>query len=794
MMRFLKFLFILLINLPIYGQTWTDGGNYNTSWYNDMATSFAISTPEDFAGFIFLANNNTSFDGKVINLISDIDMGEYEWTCCNTFSGELNGNGYCISNIHYTAHPNILDKESYLTGVFKNIEANGLICNINFKNLSINLLTDYGDSFSGGIASYNYGVIRDCAVISNVSVKYSGSSGLGFEYCAGGIAAHNLGTILSCSHTGIVESLPCISAKFAKAYCGGIAAKNSGLIANCVNYGTIISSVGYSGDWKPHTVSYGWSGGICGINLSDTKINNVVNYANVKSSLYLLTSFTGKYCHADGICPQGECANAYYSSSIEIDAPDITKNGTMLTVEQLRNETYDFTSLLNSNLVTIDAQPVSGWGNALSYNLNEPFILNNVSLKLTGAATSQNSLYLECKPIDIKSNIIKEKGFEYSANDEAVRHLLTTEGDFIYELKGLKPSTIYNVRAYIKTPTSVIYSTPRQLTTTSLSVETLKASDITPVSARLNGRKSVGNTPILSQGFIWKVEGNDTYNVNYTEGVDFSYTINNLQPATTVFYQAFVVTQDNENIYGDELNFTTLPIAVTLNCSNAAPNRICLYGRINIPIKTDVIVEFRKLGESYFSSKTVSSDSEGCFDVDLDNIESNTTYEIRAHINYNNIGISSPLIEVNSTLVNITTLPPDISESVTFYGKANGDIAAGDVGFEYRDTRFPDIVQSSIIIGIKNGNDFYASTTNVTNGTPYKVRAYYKDIHNSISYGDWIEFTPINVSNSGIENVFIEDIDKISIFDIFGNKLDAPTHGINILVYPSGLKKKILFK
>ena len=93
-MRFLALLIFTLFAKLLFANSWTDPGKFDTSWYNDLSTTFNLHTPEQFAGFIYLSNNNTSFQGKTINLTSDIDMGKYDWVYCNNFAGELNGNGY----------------------------------------------------------------------------------------------------------------------------------------------------------------------------------------------------------------------------------------------------------------------------------------------------------------------------------------------------------------------------------------------------------------------------------------------------------------------------------------------------------------------------------------------------------------------------------------------------------------------------------------------------------------------------------------------------------------------------
>lgn len=789
MRNILVLLFAIVAQLS-YGSKWTDTGNYDTSWYNDLSTSFNLSTPEEFAGLIFLTNNSTSFSGKKINITSNIDMNKHEWAYCNTFDGELNGNGYCISNIH--CNLTYTNTGTYYAAIFRNLTETGIIHNIKFNNVSISVSNEYGQGYAGGITSTNYGVIHDCEVDGYVSAYYKGSTSAYIaEYYAGGISAYNYGTIINCTHSGEVESLPHHFNRYHKAYAGGIAGKNEGIVANCINYGSVYAKVGYnSSDWNVGgSFPYAWAGGICGT--STTVIQNTVNFANITSTSYQIGSTPGKNAYADGICASGSCLNSYYSSSLIISAPSISKNGLMLSINQLRNKDFDFTGTLNSNLKNITSPYITCWGNSSSLRDNEPFLLNNISIEVSGYSTSQNSIYVEAIPNGIQSNAIIEKGFEYKSNNGNTTYKVILPNEFSSELVGLNSSSKYEVRAYIKTNYSTIYSKPQLFTTNSLSVETLAPTEITPISAQLNGKVSVGSTQILSQGFLWK-DNQSQYKVIYTVGKDFYYNQEGLKPSTSYCYQAFIVTLNGDNIYGNEIKFSTSPLVLSLYSHYTNTNSVTLKGYINIPISNEIVIEYRKKGTSTYSRKSTTSSSNGNFDITITELDSNSEYEFRGYMIYDNSYIYSSVLTIKLDSIKITTLPPTVSNKIVFYGQSNASILSGEVGFEYRDALSPNIIPSEMLTAHKDENSFWAETNNVTNNVKYKVRAYYKDLNEEYAYGDWVEFTPNNVS-SNIIDISSND-STTAIFDIYGRKLDKLQTGINIIIYSNGTIIKVVKK
>ena len=63
-----------------------DGSTSDLSWYaeNPNASTYSLSTPEEFAGLAALVRGGNSLAGKTITLANDIDLGGHNWTTIGT--------------------------------------------------------------------------------------------------------------------------------------------------------------------------------------------------------------------------------------------------------------------------------------------------------------------------------------------------------------------------------------------------------------------------------------------------------------------------------------------------------------------------------------------------------------------------------------------------------------------------------------------------------------------------------------------------------------------------------------
>ena len=793
-MRKIIILFVLLL-CSIIGNaaTWTEQGHYDTSWYDDLSVTFEINTAKELAGLAYLCNNGTSFDGKTINLKKDINLVDYEWDPISVFNGTFNGGFHKISNLkidYYDEHFGA--KKGFIInnrGDIKGIEIQGTI-----------LLASrgYGAISAGGICVENIGNIIDCNIDCVVSAYSKSSATVGYNHKAGGICAINKGSIINCLNKGNISAKPSIYDYQATQNCaGGIAGQNEGEIVNCFNYGDIYTVVGFdSSTWKiSWGLPYGYSGGICGYNTGT--INNSVSIAIIEAEVVRLGKIDGTNAFGGGITAynSGTVENAYYSSSKTITAPHIVNDGLKLGDTQLNNTSYAFTDLLNKNVSSFSNTEVCFWANSVSQNDNIPFLLNGFAANIQVENISQNNATFTAIPSDIVSSAIIRKGFEYKKKTDLSYAKVYASDVFSVEVSNLELSAIYEVRAFVTTHNSTVYFNNREFTTSPMIIETQEATSITATTAVLKGKFQAGSTSIKSQGFLWKAEDEPDFHVVYTNGQEFEYKLEHLSPSTMYYYQAFVLTTNGENLYGNQLSFSTQSIAIMFNDDTTIDrNQMVLRGNINVNISTDVTIEYKKSSENIYSKTFVKSSNEGDFECTLSGLSPNTYYDCRAYIIYNSSYTYSQVSTFKTLSVLVQTLTPLLDTAVTFRGEVIGGTDTGTVGFEYRDANYPDLIASDYIYSDFINSSFFAQTSNVINGNEYKYRAFYQDIETNTTYGEWVYFTPTDVV-SAINGVVNYKKNKVAgYYDLKGRKYNEPKKGLNIIRYSDGSARKVMIK
>jgi hypothetical protein len=117
-----------------------DGGSYwldvaDTSWWDtaSSASSFTISTPQQFAGiFKLLQDRKTYFSGKTITLAGDINLAGKTWepTVESAFQGVFDGGGHAISNLY-------IYSSAIEIGLFGTIASSGTIKNVRLTNVDL---------------------------------------------------------------------------------------------------------------------------------------------------------------------------------------------------------------------------------------------------------------------------------------------------------------------------------------------------------------------------------------------------------------------------------------------------------------------------------------------------------------------------------------------------------------------------------------------------------------------------------------------------------------------------------
>ncbi len=228
------------LDAPI--DAWSTEGNYDTSWYDDNAKSFVISTAAELAGLSKLVASNKTFYGKTVTLGADIDLKGLHWYPIGIgvgdtwFGGTFDGAGHTISGIYF--------KQDWAhAGLF------GTVTGATIKNVIVDDSYISGNAHVGGIVGW----VSNSAVINNC-VSYAVVKGSGI---AGGIAGS----------TGAVFNARVV-------------------IANCANYGRVVAS------------TYG--GGIVGYVAYLAAVVNNANYGNV-SGVSSIGGIVGEIDEGNGV-------------------------------------------------------------------------------------------------------------------------------------------------------------------------------------------------------------------------------------------------------------------------------------------------------------------------------------------------------------------------------------------------------------------------------------------------------------------------------------------------------------
>lgn len=130
--------------------------------------TYYIRVPAELAWVRKVTNEGTeNFEGKTISVLSDLDMGGYEWegigTLANPFKGGLNGEGHIISGLKQ-------ENQTSSMGLFGAIEVQN---NIVIKDLNIDTAEFYGNAAFAGVLS-GYIKLKSGATLNISGVETSG--------------------------------------------------------------------------------------------------------------------------------------------------------------------------------------------------------------------------------------------------------------------------------------------------------------------------------------------------------------------------------------------------------------------------------------------------------------------------------------------------------------------------------------------------------------------------------------------------------------------------------------------
>ena len=200
----------------------------------------SISTVEEFTAFAEQCYLDSWSVGKWVILEQDIDLSDVDFEMIPIFAGTFDGNGHTISGFHSVG-------DGYVGGLFRYIAQSGMVKNLQLRG---NVEGTEEKECIGSICGVNYGTIRNCSFVGNISGRDT----------VGGIAGTNevTGLIIDCSISGHVAGYYMT---------GGIVGINHGGISWCLNS----SGINDDSEWVEEDDEMG-SGLLLGINSSDSDV------------------------------------------------------------------------------------------------------------------------------------------------------------------------------------------------------------------------------------------------------------------------------------------------------------------------------------------------------------------------------------------------------------------------------------------------------------------------------------------------------------------------------------------
>ena len=214
---------------------------------------------------------STGFTDKYFKLMADIAYSggtKNNYTgigssSSHKFNGHFDGDNKTISGIYH-------DNENYTTatGLFGYLGSTAEV-----KNIVLSNCVFYYGLPMGSIAGNNEGIITDCHVASDVSVRgIGGGYGYQVSYIIGGIVGQNSGTVSRCSFAGMVRRGNDTFINERYQY-GGIAGYNEGTLSDNVVIGATIYQV------PGPSTAYTGAGAIVGYYVNQDENSNLVrNY------------------------------------------------------------------------------------------------------------------------------------------------------------------------------------------------------------------------------------------------------------------------------------------------------------------------------------------------------------------------------------------------------------------------------------------------------------------------------------------------------------------------------------
>jgi starch-binding outer membrane protein SusE/F len=325
----------------------------------------------------------------------------------------------------------------------------------------------------------------------------------------------------------------------------------------------------------------------------------------------------------------------------------------------------------------------------------------------------------------------------------------------------MKNITIYKIMAFLVTLTVVLGSCTKEMSEIRLepTLSTSQTFGITSDSATVAGFVVASGDGFTEKGVCYNTSANPTIDDNkvaYTEETNsatFNVILSGLSYATRYYARAYA-TGESGTVYGEEVTFTTLPVAPTL--TTAAITEITgnsATGGGNITVTGGAEITARGICYSTEPNPTVSdtktSDGEGDgeFVSALADLKGNTEYFVRAYAT-NSAGIGYGPEVSFTTLVDLPAVTTTPVTEITKTSAVSGGEVTYDGGSEITERGLvwglnsePTVDDNKISGGAGVGT-FISTLNDLELSTTYHLRAF--AINSAgISYGENLSFTTL---------------------------------------------------
>ena len=309
--------------------------------------------------------------------------------------------------------------------------------------------------------------------------------------------------------------------------------------------------------------------------------------------------------------------------------------------------------------------------NGVSYGNLYEFTTNGLKVAISiGNVTNikSSSATLVASIDDAGSPAYTECGFCYSSSSQEptidnnfIKSSHRGVGQFTCSINGLDYNSTYYVRAYAIQNGEVIYSSVINFKP-SWSKASVTLNDVTNIEETTATFKAnvtnAGDPNITEKGFCWSSSSSsptidmERKVVSGTYKGSYNLNISNLNKGTTYYVRAYVI-QNEEVIYSNTLNFTTIkkPIVATESITNLKPEdpsfKINYSVTFNGTISDAGIPAYKQRGfvySDYYSTPTVGSGitvtvsgtGTGKFSTEVNNLLSSKYYYVRAFVKTEN--------------------------------------------------------------------------------------------------------------------------------------------------------------